>query len=256
MTASRSTYNVSLQPSLSFNFSCPDEWPKWRRRFEQFRVASGLRKEDEETQVSTLLYCLGDDADDVLTSNNISEEDRKKYAEVIGKFDSYFKMRKNVIFERARFNARVQTEGESIEQFITALYHLVEHCEYGPLKEEMIRDRLVVGIRDSSLSERLQMDDQLTLEKAKKLVRQREAVKEQQSFLKKEECSLEYIKQKPTGSSARTKAKTSLCSRCGKSHTRDYCPARDVTCFKCNRRGHFGKMCFSKTVATISEDTP
>ena len=63
----------------------------------------------------------------------------------------------------------------------------------------MIRDRLVVGIRDSSLSERLQMDESLTLEKAKKLVRQREAVKEQQSFLKKEECTLEYVKQKPTG---------------------------------------------------------
>jgi len=70
----------------------------------------------------------------------------------------------------------------------------VEHCEYGELKEEMIRDRLVVGIRDSNLSERLQIDDALTLEKAKKLVRQREAVKEQQSFLKKEECSLEYVK--------------------------------------------------------------
>ena len=57
------------------------------------------------------------------------------------------------------------------------------------LKKEMIRDRLVVGIRDSSLSERLQMDDALTLEKANKLVRQRDAVKEQQSFLKKEQCS-------------------------------------------------------------------
>ena len=54
----------------------------------------------------------------------------------------------------------------------------MEHCKYGELKEEMIRDRLVVGIRDSNLSERLQIDDALTLEKAKKLVRQREAVKE------------------------------------------------------------------------------
>ena len=37
----------------------------------------------------------------------------------------------------------------------------------GGLKEEMIRDRIVVGIRDQALSERLQVDPALTLEKAK-----------------------------------------------------------------------------------------
>ena len=36
-----------------------------------------------------------------------------------------------------------------------ALYELVQHCDYGGMKDEMIRDRLVVGIRDSSLSEKL-----------------------------------------------------------------------------------------------------
>ena len=48
----------------------------------------------------------------------------------------------------------------------------------------MIRDRLVVGIRDSTLSERLQMDADLTLDSAKKIIRPREAVHEQQALLK------------------------------------------------------------------------
>ena len=48
----------------------------------------------------------------------------------------------------------------------------------------MLRDRIVVGIADSSLSERLQMIEDLTLEKAKTLVRQREAVHKQQLILK------------------------------------------------------------------------
>ena len=47
----------------------------------------------------------------------------------------------------------------------------------------MFRDRIVVGIRDSGLSERLQMDPDLTLDKAMKAVRQREAVKEQHQQL-------------------------------------------------------------------------
>ena len=47
----------------------------------------------------------------------------------------------------------------------------------------MNHDRLVIGIRDTSLSEKLQLDAHLTLEKAKKAVKQKEAVGEQQRIL-------------------------------------------------------------------------
>ena len=48
------------------------------------------------------------------------------------------------------------------------LYRLADSCEYGDLKDKMIRDRLVVGIRDDSLSQQLQLDPESTLGKAKK----------------------------------------------------------------------------------------
>ena len=51
--------------------------------------------------MSTLLHCLGEEADDVLTSTNISEENWKKYSEVMAKFNGFFKVRRNVILERA-----------------------------------------------------------------------------------------------------------------------------------------------------------
>ena len=54
----------------------------------------------------------------------------------------------------------------------------------GELKDELIRDRIVVGIRDASLSERLQMDLELVLEKAKTVIQQREAVRKQQVTIK------------------------------------------------------------------------
>lgn len=60
------------------------------------------------------------------------------------------------------------------------LYNLAEDCEYGDMKAEMICDRLVVGIKDTALSEQLQIDPDLTLDKAKRKIRQREAVHEQQ----------------------------------------------------------------------------
>ena len=53
-------------------------------------------------------------------------------------------MRRNVIFERARFNRRTQQQGELAEEYITALHQLADMCEYGDIKDEMIRDQLVV----------------------------------------------------------------------------------------------------------------
>ena len=107
---------------------------------------------------STLLYCIGDDAEDTFASAEISSADRKRSAAVIAKFNAFFQVRKNVIFERARFIRRNQVEGESAEQFITNLYSLTDNCAFGDLKDDLIRDRIVVGIRDKALSERLQLD--------------------------------------------------------------------------------------------------
>ena len=84
---------------------------------------------------------MGKDAKDTLTSTNISEDDRKSYAAVLTKFDAFFQVRRNTIFEHARFNWRSQSEGESVEQFITSLYSLAENCDFAAMKEEMIRDR-------------------------------------------------------------------------------------------------------------------
>ena len=135
-------------------------------------------------QVNTLIYAMGDQADDILRSFVLSGEDRENYETVKTKFDSHFVQRRNVIFERARFNRRKQEEGEPVESFITALYSLAEHCGYGNLHDEMIRDRIVVGIRNNTLSEKLQLDSRLTLDSAITQVRQSEAVKQQQPLLR------------------------------------------------------------------------
>ena len=64
---------------------------------------------------------------------------------------------------------RRQEGGEPVDSFITLLYRLVEHCNYCDLHEKMIRDRTVMGLRDSNLSERLQNDPELTFDKAIKM---------------------------------------------------------------------------------------
>ena len=170
--------------SPSIYFARPEQWTKWIRRFERFRVASGLSQKGEEAQVNTLIYAMGDEADDILRAFALTDEHRNEYECVKSKFDEHFVPRRNVIFERAKFNIRRQEESESVDAYITDLYTLAEHCDYGALYNEMIRDRIVVGIRNRALSEKMQLDSKLTLDSAVMQVRQSEAVKLQQSVLR------------------------------------------------------------------------
>lgn len=93
-----------------------------------------------------LIYTVGEKADEVLLTFSLSADDGKNLKKVIEKFDNYFAPNINVIYERAQFNARCQHPGESANEYITALYSIAERYSYGNLKEEFIRDRIVVGL--------------------------------------------------------------------------------------------------------------
>ncbi|CAL9685243.1 unnamed protein product [Knipowitschia caucasica] len=171
---------AKFKPPENFNFEKPGEWPSWRQRFARFRSASKLSLEDADVQVSTLIYAMGNEAENIFkTFTFTEEEDENDYETVLEKFDEYFIPKRNTIHERACFYQRQQKPGEMAETFIRALHELSENCEFGDKKNEHIRDKLVVGIRDKDLSRKLQLTSDLTLEKAVLMVRQAEEVAQQ-----------------------------------------------------------------------------
>ena len=113
--------------------------------------------------MNMLLYSMGDEADDILRSFKLSS-DKLKYDMVKAKFDQHFVKKRNVIFE-------------PVDAFVTDLFALAEHCSFCALHDELIRDRLVVRLLSARLSEKVQLDAELTLEKAITQVRQAEAIK-------------------------------------------------------------------------------
>ena len=123
------------------------------------RISSRQKRPRHSSEYSRLL--MDNEADDILSSFKLTPEDKAKYDVVKEKFEGYFVKRRNVIFERAKFNQRRQEPGKPIDNFITLLHCLSEHCDYGELCEQMIRDRIVVGIQDISLSEKLQLESNL-----------------------------------------------------------------------------------------------
>jgi len=257
---------MNLQLPMPFSFANSEEWAKWKRWFEQYCQTSSLIDKAEERQVSTL---LGEDAEEVLDTMQISAEDKKKYSKVIDEFDKHFTVKKNVIFEHARFNQHSQLADEPADYFITEIHKLAENCDFGAMKDELIRDRLVVGIKDSSLSEHLQLEPELTLDRAKWLIRQCESVQCQQELLKPTQVKLEKwwpgesfpdavrqpsTKRKlPAIPTAQAKPSLNNCRGCGSgTHPRQSCPAKDAICFRCNRRGHYSSQCLCNTIANVT----
>ena len=142
-----------IAPPKQFEFSQPNSWHVWIKRFERFRLASGLSEQDESTQIAALVYSMGSKAETVLASFTLKEDERKAYDSVKRKFDSHFVKRRNVIFERAKFNYRRQGDDESVESFVTALHTLSEHWrdQFGALSEELILwDHAMQSYRRSS----------------------------------------------------------------------------------------------------------
>ena len=77
---------VSLSPPDKLDFSLPDDWPQWMKHFERYRVASGLAEREGAIQVSALVYTMGTEAEDVLASFALSDDDSNEYELVTERF--------------------------------------------------------------------------------------------------------------------------------------------------------------------------
>ena len=134
------------------------------------------------------------------------------------------------------------------------------------VNEDVMRDRIVVGIFDDEVRHKILVQPSLTLETAFKLCRAEEAAKQTEhgiapslvkaarkstyrqqksgSLQKKSEPSLK----KSDATASSTPKTQSKCPNCGRSaHTKSPCPAADKKCNNCHRTGHFQAMCRQRT---------
>lgn len=248
---------VQVSPPESFDFSNLDGWPDWKTVMGRYFTISKLNDADEKEKIDTFLYIMGKGSEPIF--KKFPENKKATLASVLEEFDKYFKPHKNVIFDRFLFNSRKQMPGESIETFITDLYSLIEKCDYGNLKDELLRDRIVVGMSDSKTSEILQLKADLTLSEAVKIARSAEMQHKYTKVIREKESEsddetktkeVNFTGKFNSGGKNNTWKKRDqrrneeTCYFCGESrHPRKDCPARDVVCHNCKVKGHFRKVC-------------
>ena len=90
----------------------------------------------------------------------------KTFNELVKLVNEHLTLHPSCIIQRFQFNGRVQKEGETIVDFVASLRMLAEFCEFGDTLEEMLRDHIVCGIRDSAVVRHLLAEPNLTVAKA------------------------------------------------------------------------------------------
>ena len=86
----------------------------------------------------------------------LAGENEQCIDQVLSKFDSYCEPRTQIIYERFCFNNRVQEADESISAYVAELRTIAKNCAHdGITPDEILRDRLVLGMSDDTMRERL-----------------------------------------------------------------------------------------------------
>lgn len=256
-----------------------EAWRKWKKLFEVFLKASGVSKEPKEVQASLLVNLIGSAGYEVFTTFNFdageSEDDVNC---VLKKFDTYFGAKPNITVRRYKFFTRSQEEGENIDQYVTVLRVLSQQCEFGELNESLLRDKIVCGVNNNTVRDRLLRSDDLTLSKAMQICQAAEMSKEESQCISGtlENVQLNAIHsggggvrgarraggRRGAGGGAPRRAARAAdgagpsrgpCATCGSNRCAGgaRCPASNAMCFICDRKGHFSRVCQQKNASKV-----
>ncbi|KAJ8373154.1 hypothetical protein AAFF_G00270600 [Aldrovandia affinis] len=149
---------------MSFTGDWSVYWDIFRAEYEDYVLVTGTAEKDKKIQAATLRSVMGSECRHVYRHNlNLSVAGTGDPAVILDELEKYFKPAKNTIYERYIFGSCKQEEGESIDNFVMRLRERAATCEYGQLKDEMIRDKIVLGIANESIRRRLLREKGLTL---------------------------------------------------------------------------------------------
>ena len=254
--------------ALQMDGDLAENWKRFKQRFDLYLEATGASEKEDKTQACLFLHVIGDDALDIYNNFKFDTAgDNVKLDKIKKKFDEYCNPKKNQTFERHKFFTCVQKADENIDSYVNELRTKAKTCEFGDLTDSLIRDRIVCGIRDSRVRDRLLREQDLDLQKAittcRAAERTSETIKELNQGQKNEEANVNIVrsngarkKEKPISLTSDRNYRQSYpkkkqpetekqraCGRCGSVHGFQ-CPAFGKICKSCGRKNHFAKKCY------------
>ena len=245
--------SLPLPAPLDMRGDVAGRWKRYKTLWSNYEIASQLRRQPMELRTATFKTCIGADALEVVEGFKYEVgEDDTDLETIMAKMEAFCVGELNELYERYTFNKRDQGPGESVDTYLAALRSLVKTCNYGSLEESLLRDRIVMGIRDNAARKRMLQDSRLTLKGAINLCHAHETTDMQMRAMASlpsscTESEVNYVKHKQNQQLGKEKEKANVadCAYCGRNHPKGKCPAWGKPCAKCGRRNHFARKCMS-----------
>ena len=239
--------NFGAVPSMNWEVDSLEQSWKTFKNHVKFVFSGPLKEKSEEEKCSYLMIWVGEKGREIYSTWNLSEEEQKVIKNYYDKFENYVKPRTNLIYNRYKFQSKIQQE-DTFEQFCTSLQVLVKDCDYDK-PEEMVRDRIVFGVKSSKVREKLiNVGSKLTFAQSVDIVRAYESSKDQCQQMQKEDKTVNVVKSKrhsKPSSQRPQRQENQRCGNCGYVHPKGSCPAKGKTCHKCLKSDHFSSVCKS-----------
>ena len=228
---------------LVFDENIADNWRKFEKEWTIYSNA-GLSDKSKKVQAYTLLNLAGLEAVEKSESFVYAEGESHEEPDILLiKFRELCLPAKNIIMDRHAFNTANQGTGESIQAYVSTLKILAKKCEFGALRDDLIRDRIVCGIQNDRLRKQLLREQKLTLELAISLCLLHEQSEKSSKELRKENdvCSIQRAR----------------CGNCNGQHSPDRgkCYALNKICNNCGKLNHFAKCCRSAPAQPTARHT-
>ncbi|KAJ8880675.1 hypothetical protein PR048_017145 [Dryococelus australis] len=171
--------NLKPPGPLLFTGNVAENYCKFKQKYELYILASGGTKQSPEIQTAILLTIVGEEGLEIFNTSDLSAEDKKDPQKVLQALETYCISRANVSVERHIFFTREQREGESIDSYVTELRKLSQSCEFGEMKESLIKDRIISELPDNEVKTNVLNADELSLEKCLQICKNAELTRTQ-----------------------------------------------------------------------------
>ena len=148
-----------------------EEWRQYAERIQHYFAANGVT--DAERKRAIFLSVIGPRTYKLLSSLVApSKPGEKTYDELVVALTEHHSPAPSEIVQRFKFmayNSRFRHAGESVATYVAELGSIAQTCNYGTSLDEMLRDRIVCGINDDRIQQRLLSEKGLTYKKALEL---------------------------------------------------------------------------------------
>ena len=233
-------------PSLNVDSNICENWKLFKQKWTNYAVITQLAAQTQQYRVALFLHTIGDEALKVFNGFTFATADANRTVEeIIAQFEQFAVGEINETYERFVFNKRIQSETESFETFLTSIRSLVKTCNYcANCLDSILRDRIVLGINDSSTQTALLKERNLTLQNCIDICKAAENAATQGKSLRPETVNkvAHSTDSKPTN---RWEDSPRECKYCGKMHLmkKEECPAWGKKCQNCSQPNHFATKC-------------